>query len=148
MLPERKRLSHEIPGWVRDECRFFVTINCKQRGVDSLCCTGLAATLMASVAIYENLGKWYVPAFVVMPDHVHLIATFARQYGIGPTIRAWKGFHAKHSGIAWQSGFFEHRLRDDAEFTQKLDYVRMNPVRKGYVSDWKDWPHAIIHGDW
>ena len=113
-----------------------------------MCASGLAAVLMDSVTIYENLGKWYVPAFVVMPDHIHLIAVFARQFGIGPTVRAWKGYHAKRSGIAWQSGFFEHRLRNDAEYIEKLAYVRMNPVRKGLVADWTKWPHTLVRGDW
>ncbi len=147
-LPIRKKLPHDIPSWVADGSRYFITINCARRGGDDLVADGRGLKLLESIAAYEALQKWYMHAMVVMPDHVHMIATFHRIPGIQATIKAWKSFHARGGGLSWQSGFFEHRLRNDAEFSEKLSYTLLNPVRKGLVVDWKDWSFTFVRGSW
>ncbi len=96
---------------------------------------------MQSIDVYEQIERWYVWLMVVMPDHLHMIVCFNRESGIRPTIKAWKSYHAKHLGIIWQSDFFEHRLRNGAEFDEKCFYVRNNPVRGGLVIKPEDWPY-------
>lgn len=44
------------------------------------------------------------------------------------TIRAWKAYHARVHDIRWQSGFFDHRLRNEDELTAKTHFIRQNPV--------------------
>jgi len=146
MQPQRRKLSHEIPPWVPDASRYFITINCKQRGVNSLTTGSVTAKLLESVSVYEFLQKWYIHVMVIMPDHIHFISSFNRMHGIRPVITAWKGFHAKQSNIYWQPDFFEHRLRNDAEFTEKFHYVLNNPARKNLVTRWQDWPHKFVRG--
>ncbi len=34
----------------------------------------------------------------------------------------------------WQRGFFDHVIRNDRDLQENLDYIAMNPVREGYVS--------------
>ena len=41
----------------------------------------------------------------------------------------WKEYTAKELGLRWQRDFFDHRLRDDENRTEKAHYIRMNPVR-------------------
>ena len=41
-------------------------------------------------------------------------------------------------------GFFEHRLRNDEYFEEKVDYVLQNPVRAGLAADRKDWPFTLL----
>jgi hypothetical protein len=98
---------------------------------------------LESAAVYEQLGHWYLWLVVVMPDHLHLIATFNLDRTIQSTVKAWKSHQAKHLDIKWQSGFFEHRLRDGAEFEEKSHYLRWNPVRKGLVQSPDDWPFVL-----
>ncbi len=146
--PVRKKLPHEIPGWVPDAGRYFITVNCHERNRNELCFDGRAEALLKSIAVYESLGKWWVHLMVIMPDHVHIIATFTKQYGIKAVISAWKGYQTRTLGIRWQSDYFEHRLRNESEFTEKAQYVRMNPIRKQLVSDWREWPYLFQRGDW
>lgn len=146
-LPVRKKLPHEIPAWVPDGSLYFITINCRERGTDSLCIEGRAEALLASIPVYESAAKWWMQVMVIMPDHLHMIATFSREHGVKSVISGWKGYQARALGIDWQSGFFEHRLRNDAEFSEKADYVRMNPVRKGLVKGWRDWAHLFWRGE-
>ena len=57
------------------------------------------------------------------------------------SVAAWKGYQAKALKLKFQSGFFEHRLRDEAEFAEKAAYIRENPVRKGLITDATSWPY-------
>jgi putative transposase len=148
MLPQRKRLPHDVPSWVPDGERYFITINCRQRCVNTLCRPTCSLRLFDSIRAYEARSRWYMAALVLMPDHLHLIASFPRSPGITATIRAWKGFQAKHADVDWQSGFFEHRLRSDREFSEKVQYVLMNPVRRGLAQSWREWPYVFVRGDW
>jgi putative transposase len=147
-LPVRKKLPHEVPAWVPEGSRYFITINCRVRGVDSLCVDGRAEALLASISVYEAAAKWWMHIMVIMPDHLHMIATFGRQHAVQPVISAWKSYQARALGIEWQSGFFEHRLRSDAEFVEKAHYVRVNPVRKGLANKWEDWAYLFQRGEW
>ena len=39
---------------------------------------------------------------------------------------------------------FHHRLRRDESYSEKWDYVRMNPVRAGLIADPDRWPYQGI----
>lgn len=45
----------------------------------------------------------------------------------------------------WQRRYWEHTLRDDADFRAHVDYVQINPVKHGGVSRAADRPHASFH---
>jgi len=142
--PRRQKLPHMIPPWVHQGARHFVTINCQKRGFNALTNTPSTATaLLESASAYEQLHRWYVWLMLIMPDHVHAIVTFDLDRGIRRTMAAWKSYQTKTLRIQWQSDFFEHRLRNDAEYVEKASYIRMNPVRQGLVSAMSEWPYVI-----
>ena len=143
-LPQRKHLPHEVPSWVEQGGRHFITINHRNRGSDPLCRENLPYALLDSVLHYETIRNWYPWIVLVMPDHLHGIFTFdLRNRRVSSILRAWKSYQSKNLGITWQSGYFEHRLRNETEFAEKANYIRMNPVRKGLVENPKDWPWVI-----
>jgi len=45
----------------------------------SLIDSSLAQSLLESVALYENTGRWYVTIFLLMPNHLHAILSFLRR---------------------------------------------------------------------
>ena len=47
------------------------------------------------------------------------------------------GFQKPH----WQEGFFDHVLRNADSYSEKWDYVRMNPVRAGFCRKPEDWEY-------
>ena len=83
-----------------------------------------------------------------MPDHVRLFVAIPP---LGITLSEW--IHALRTVVGksllrlgiqkphWQEGFFDHVLRSAESYSQKWDYVRMNPVRAGFVQDPHDWPY-------
>jgi putative transposase len=41
----------------------------------------------------------------------------------------------------WQEGFFDHVLRSHESYSQKWEYVRMNPVRAHLSETLEEWPY-------
>ena len=44
-----------------------------------------------------------------------------------------------HCGPVWQEESFDHMLRSNESFEEKLEYIRRNPVRRGLVSKPEDY---------
>ncbi|MEM6911815.1 MAG: hypothetical protein AAF555_09565 [Verrucomicrobiota bacterium] len=142
-LPQRKKLPHEIPSWVQPGSAYFLTINATPRGQTQLTESEKSHQVFQSATHHQEAGKWHLHLLLLMPDHLHAIATFHEDISITNFIRSWKGYLAKTAGIQWQTGFFDHRLRSDASFLEKAEYIRQNPVRAGLVESSEDWPHLF-----
>ena len=57
-------------------------------------------------------------------------------------MKAWKRYLARETGIEWQDGFFDHRIRNEDELREKAAYIRLNPVRAGLCNKPEDWPYT------
>jgi len=88
-----------------------------------------------------------------MPDHVHIIFTplinqSAREvYSLAEIMDAIKGASAHQincllarSGKVWQTESFDRVLRSSEKLHEKVSYILENPVRKGLVSTWTEYP--------
>ncbi len=89
-----------------------------------------------------------VGRYVLMPDHIHL---FVALPPTGVTLPRWiqmlravvgkgllrVGFQKPH----WQDGFFDHVLRNAESYSEKWEYVRMNPVRAGVCEESEQWAY-------
>ena len=141
----RKIFQHEPPPWIDpDANEYFITICCKQRGENQLCRPGIGAGLLDSVRFYRARQKWFPWLFLLMPDHVHMIVSFAReQRNIDAVVSAWKRYAATKYGVVWQQGFFEHRLRRHESAEEKAKYIMQNPVRAGLMREPGEWPYLL-----
>ena len=88
-----------------------------------------------------------VGLYVIMPDHVHLFAAFPRNGFALPnwvrSLRTTIGKTLLRVGVQkphWQEGFFDHLLRSTESYSQKWEYVRMNPVRAQLCQTSEAWP--------
>ena len=50
----------------------------------------------------------------------------------------------REKGI-WQRRYWEHAIRDDADFERQVDYIHFNPVKHGLAARVRDWPHSSFH---
>lgn len=59
------------------------------------------------------------------------------------------------SGMKWQKDFYDHVLRTDEKIVVQVRYILDNPVRKGLVKMWEEYPFKgavgckledILHG--
>ena len=88
---------------------------------------------------YRREGRFKLHAFVVMPEHVHLLLTPAGEVTLERAIQLIKGGYSRAFGLAfggnevWQRGFTDHRIRDLQDFERHRDYIHQNPVKRGLV---------------
>ncbi|HEY4272991.1 MAG TPA: c-type cytochrome [Candidatus Udaeobacter sp.] len=140
--PQRKKLPHERPRWLRPEDEvFFITVCCVSRGKNQLCHQKIAREIFDSAQFRNQNAIWYAHLVCLMPDHLHLLISFPYERPMKAIVADWKRFLATKLKIEWQRDFFDHRLRKDESYQEKADYVRANPVRAGLVAPSEDWPY-------
>jgi putative transposase len=49
---------------------------------------------------------------------------------------------SKTSQAVWQQRYWEHCLRDDADYAMHVDYIHFNPVKHGYTRSANEWPYS------
>jgi hypothetical protein len=81
----------------------------------------------------------------VMPDHLHLLFRALRDaegwtFVLPEVLRAIKGSSARsvsklasRVGPLWQAESFDHLLRGNESLRETMEYLRLNPARRGLV---------------
>jgi putative transposase len=88
-----------------------------------------AELLIETLQHYRAEGHYKLHAFVVMPDHIHLLLT--PQETLERAVGLIKGgfSHRLASKLpVWQRGFTDHRIRDAADYSIRHRYIHQNPV--------------------
>ena len=93
----------------------------------------------------QERGDWFLYLFLVMPDHIHLLAHFPPDRDMVAVIADFKRYLSTAHHIRFQRDFFDTRIRDAAHFAEKWDYIVRNPVRRGLCESPRDWPHVIAY---
>ena len=87
-------------------------------------------------------------AYCFMSDHVHVVAgATAGNADLRRFVTKWKQrsgyvFRQNTGQFLWQPSYFDHVLRDDEETWRAIRYVLENPVRKGLVQNFHDYPFS------
>jgi putative transposase len=145
-----------IPGG----CWFF-TVNLLERRESLL--VDHIADLREAVGRTRQAFPFTIDAFVVLPDHLHAIWTlppgdadfstrwrliksrFAQALPKQERLSAVR--RERHERGIWQRRFWEHLIRDDADYARHIEYCHINPVKHGLVNRVRDWPHSSFHRD-
>ena len=87
-----------------------------------------------------------VGRYIVMPDHLHLFCAPAENQPrpLGQWVRDWKTWASRRwprpeEQPIWQLDFWDTQLRHGNHYSEKWEYVRLNPVRSGLVSESDNW---------
>jgi type I restriction enzyme R subunit len=74
--------------------------------------------------------------FVVMPNHVHLLAAFPDEDGMLAQCKSWKHFTATQinknlgrSNRLWQQDAFDHLVRSEGQLGYFREYIKTNPEK-------------------
>ena len=84
--------------------------------------------------------------YCLMPNHFHaLIGIGESNSTLGAICGAFKSLSTRafwkwYEGKLWQRQFFDHIIRNEEDFVETRDYIRLNPVRKGLIKTWEQWP--------
>ena len=107
------KLHHTVPRWVEDRALFHIRIALdRTKEQQPLNTPALAEPLMQSARFYDRRQRWYITVFMLMPNHIHALLSFQRDQSMSRVIGDWKRFQTVQHGIAWQEGYFDHRLRE------------------------------------
>ena len=94
----------------------------------------------------RELRHYDLHAFVVMPNHVHLLLTPC--VDLGRFLQSLKGFTAREANKLlrrtgepfWQHESYDHWVRNGRELERIRAYVEENPVKAGLASRPEDFP--------
>ena len=94
----------------------------------------------------RRFHRYQLHAYVVMPNHVHLLVT--PNVGAMRWLAPLKGFTAyraneflgSHGQAFWQEESYDHLVRSGAEFDRIRSYIEENPVKAGLVSERRQHP--------
>jgi len=140
-----------LPHLQKDLAPHFITFITKHRWT----LPPWARDITVSACCHDHRVRYELYVAVVMPDHVHMILTPLINGGRRQIIslieimRGVKGASARainqrmgRHGPVWQEESFDHVMRSSEGLDAKVDYILQNPVRRGLVADWRDYPWA------
>jgi type I restriction enzyme R subunit len=97
----------------------------------------LAEVVAASIRHFDG-DRYHVTDFVVMPNHVHLLAAFPTEERMLEQCERWKHFTAVRlnkalgrKGRFWQVDGFDHLVRSERQFAVLREYIAENPRKAG-----------------
>jgi putative transposase len=108
--------------------------------------------LAASLARMRRRHGFAITAWVFLPDHWHAIIYPPYPLTISTVFKAVKvssmigiNVRRREGGELWQGRFFDHALRTVQEYNEKVEYIHLNPVRRGLVEHATDWKWSSVH---
>lgn len=88
----------------------------------------------------------FSPALPAQPAYTYPtelpVVRSGRYAGLKPGLR-----HEKREQAVWQRRFWEHHIRDEADYWAHVRYCWWNPLKHGFVARPEDWPWSSVHRD-
>jgi len=85
-------------------------------------------------------------AWVVMPNHVHVLFTPMEGSTLSGILHSWKSYTAKEanrilgrSGEFWQEEYFDRYVRNEEPYWAAVEYIEQNPVKAGLCTRKEEW---------
>ncbi|SMP69858.1 Transposase IS200 like [Neorhodopirellula lusitana] len=95
---------------------------------------GVLAKHVADALLHFDAQRYHLGDYIVMPNHVHLIASFIGDTELEKQCYSWKKFSARGinrelgvRGRFWQEESFDHLIRSPEQFAAIVRYIRCNP---------------------
>jgi len=116
--------------------------------------------LRSAFRVARQERPFSIDAIVVLPEHLHAVFTLPPNDSDFPgRWRRIKGCFSSEllkRGVAierfpngelalWQRRYWEHTIRDDADFVRHIDCIHYNPVKHGSVKRVRNWPYSSFH---
>lgn len=152
-MPNYRRLWY--PGGT-----YFFTVTLLERHNNDLLVRHIDV-LRQAVREVKRTHPFTIHGWVVLPDHLHCVLElpesdhdFALRWWLIKMVfskREPKGEHISASRAKrqerglWQRRYWEHLIRDEADFAAHMDYVHINPLKHGLVARVADWPYSTFH---
>jgi predicted solute-binding protein/REP element-mobilizing transposase RayT len=94
------------------------------------------AMIVAAALRHFDSQRYYLDAFVVMPNHVHALVQPLPGHSLKEILRSWKSYSARQinkilgrTGSVWMEESFDRIVRDWNALAKCRDYIARNPEK-------------------
>jgi len=143
--------KHLPPRWDVENAWYFVTVVTKQR-YPYFISEDKCQELMNACRTVRTKRPYRLGALMILPDHWHALIRPHKNETIESIVGSIKQrlFHATQKSserpVLWQSRFMDHRIREEKDYFQHIEYMRLNPAKHRYVQDENaPWPWWCMH---
>jgi REP element-mobilizing transposase RayT len=105
--------------------------------------------LVENALLYFDDARYRLNAWVIMPNHVHVVMTPMGGTSVSRIVGSWKSFTASRAneilgrtGAFWQADYFDRYIRDGRYFAAAVSYVEQNPVAARLCAAPEQWPFS------
>jgi REP element-mobilizing transposase RayT len=104
------------------------------------------ATLVQDALLHFDSSRYRLSAWVVMPNHVHLLVTPRSGYPLSRIMHSLKSYTSQEAnkwlerkGKFWMDEYFDRFIRDAKHFAQTIAYIENNPVKAHLCKTPQEW---------
>ena len=116
-----------------------------------------AAACVADTWRHFDGERYDLLAWVVMPNHVHVLIRTYEGVALAKIVQSWKSYTGRRIGQmmasraegrgfrkgsqrVWMREYWDRFIRDERHFHAVVNYIHQNPVKAGLVARAQDWP--------
>jgi REP element-mobilizing transposase RayT len=92
--------------------------------------------IVADSIQHFNGERYRLWAFVITPNHVHVLFSLLAPNRLEDILHSWKSYSANiinkklnRKGKVWQRDYWDHLVRNEKDFYRLLQYVKQNPEK-------------------
>jgi REP element-mobilizing transposase RayT len=116
-----------------------------------------AAKIVQESLFAFDSQRYRLLAWVVMPNHVHVLLQSANGWSAAEIVGSWKKFTARrinstHQNLErksttsiWQREYWDRVVRDERHYNKTIEYIHLNPVTARLATKAEDWPWSSAH---
>jgi putative DNA methylase len=148
---------HVVDGWKRELDRAAGTHadSVLRKRIEAYLDQGYGLCALRNVSIAQVVqdallhfdGERYrLSAWVIMPNHVHLMMTPCISWSLSRIMKDMKSFTSREAnkllgrrGQFWMDDYFDRYVRDAKHFANAIAYIENNPVKAGLVKTPSEW---------
>lgn len=152
-----------LPHWQAPCSVYFVTTRC----IEGKTLSGIEKDIVENTIRYLNGRRYNLFAYVIMPDHFHLIIQplevgrtrvplvddQEKYYNLSEIMHSIKSFSAHEInkkiriiGSTFQHENFDRIIRNEDELYEKMNYIINNPVKAGLIENPNDYKWLFYIG--
>ena len=94
------------------------------------------AGIVSDVLRHFDRNHYSMDAFVVMPNHVHVLFRLLAPHHLESVVQSWKGFSAREinrrlgkHGRLWQPDYWDRMIRNEGHWLKCVEYIQENPIK-------------------
>lgn len=105
--------------------------------------------MLQHALLFHNQAKYRLSAWVIMPNHVHLLCTPLPGHLLANIMHSIKSFTSSEAnkmlnrkGRFWQKEYFDSYIRNARQFVKTVAYIENNPVKANLCDKPEEWPFS------